>query len=288
MLRKATRQQTKIRLGLSAVSGAGKTYSSLFIGKGLANGDFKKVAIIDSENGSADLYAHLGEYNVYPIAAPFTPESYIAAIKDCENEGMEVIIIDSISHEWDGPGGILDIHSDMTGNSFTNWKFVTPRHQAFITAILQSKCHTITTVRRKQEYEIGTNQNGKITPTKVGLKEVTREGFEYELTVNLELDTSHNATAAKDRTSLFENKPPFVPTEETGAMILEWCKTGIDVKQVIQEAIDRLSTCQSRQELLEIKSTLPNYITTDPIFKEAGNYHYAQLLKPQQSNLTLH
>jgi len=94
-LRKATRQKAKIRLGLSAVSGGGKTYSALIIAKGLAS-EWDKIAIIDSENSSADLYAHLGDYNVLPISAPFTPEKYIEAIKECEKAGMEVIIVDSI------------------------------------------------------------------------------------------------------------------------------------------------------------------------------------------------
>src|SRR3990167_6773638 len=174
-LRKATRQKAKIKLGLSAVSGAGKTYTSLLIAKGLAKGDMSKVAMIDTENGSGDLYAHLGEYNILPITAPFSPEKYISAIKECEDAGMEVIIIDSITHEWDGKGGCLEIHSAMTGNSYTNWALVTPRHQSFINAILQSKCHVITTVRRKQDYEMSKAESGKTKVEKVGLKEITRE-----------------------------------------------------------------------------------------------------------------
>jgi hypothetical protein len=113
-LRKATRKKARIRLGLSAVSGGGKTYSAILIAKGLCGG-LSKVAIIDTENGSADLYAHLGEYNVLPLSAPFTPERYIEAIRTCEKAGMEVIIVDSISHEWDGKGGCLEIVESISG-----------------------------------------------------------------------------------------------------------------------------------------------------------------------------
>lgn len=225
-LRKATRQKSKMRLGLSAVSGGGKTYSALLIAFGLTN-DWSKIALIDTENGSGDLYAHLGEYSVLPLQAPYTPESYINAVKTCESAGMEVIIIDSISHEWEGKGGILDISNSMTGNSYTNWAKITPRHQAFIDCILNSSCHIITTVRRKQDYEMTTNSQGKLVPQKVGLKEITREGFEYEVTINFELDTKHNATVSKDRTGLFAGKPEFVPSIETGEMIREWCETGV-------------------------------------------------------------
>lgn len=227
-LRKATRQKAKIRLGLSAVSGGGKTYSAILIAKGLAKGDLSKVALIDTENGSGDLYANLGDYNVFTLEAPFTPERYIQAIHECEEAGMEVIIVDSITHEWDGKGGVLEISNSMTGNSYTNWAKITPRHNAFISAILQSNCHIITTVRRKQDYEMTTNSQGKLVPQKIGLKEVTRDGFEYELTVNLELDTRHNATSSKDRTGLFIDKPEFMPSEETGKMLLDWCELGID------------------------------------------------------------
>lgn len=252
MLRQASRKKAKIRLGLSAVSGGGKTYSALLIAKGLAHGDFSKVAIIDTENGSADLYSHLGSYNVFTLKAPFSPEKYVEAIKICEKSNMEVIIIDSITHEWDGEGGILEISNSMTGNSYTNWAKITPRHNTFIQSILQSTCHVITTVRRKQDYEMTTNSSGKLVPQKVGLKEVTREGFEYELTVNLELDTKHNVSCSKDRTGLFIGKPDFVPTEETGALLLEWCESGID--EISNE--DILKSCTTLQELADIYSKL--------------------------------
>ena len=252
MLRQASRKKAKIRLGLSAMSGGGKTYSALLIAKGLAHGDFKKVAVIDTENGSADLYSHLGAYNVFTLKAPFTPEKYVEAIKICETANMEVIIVDSITHEWDGVGGILNIADSMTGNSYTNWAKITPRHNAFIQSILQSDCHMITTVRRKQDYEMTTNSNGKLVPQKVGLKEVTREGFEYELTVNLELDTKHNASCSKDRTGLFVGKPDFVPTEETGKSLLEWCESGID--EISNE--DMLKSCTTLEQLAEMYGRL--------------------------------
>lgn len=252
-LRKATRQKAKIRLGLSAVSGGGKTYSAILIAKGLANGDLSKVALIDTENGSGDLYAHLGDYNVLPLEAPYAPENYIKAIKTCEDAGMEVIIIDSITHEWNGKGGILEIHGAMTGNSFTNWGVVTPRHEKFKEAILQSKCHVITTVRRKQDYDMVKDGN-KTVINKVGLKEETREGFEYELTVNLELDQKHNATSSKDRTGLFAGQPHFTPSEETGRLILEWCESG--VAPIVRDFEKELKTAKNLIELQAVYLSL--------------------------------
>lgn len=243
-LKKASRKAVKLRLGLSAVSGGGKTYSALLLAKGLVN-NWDKIAVIDTENQSASLYSNLGDYNTIELAPPYTPERYIEAIETCENAGIECIIIDSITHEWDGKGGILEIHNSMTGNSFTNWASLTPRHQKFIDKILNSKCHIITTVRRKQDYEMTKDSSGKIKVEKSGLKEITREGFEYELTVNFELDIKHNVTVSKDRTGLFMDKPQFVITEEIGKLIKNWCESSdVDIdtlksefKNILQHSI---------------------------------------------------
>jgi hypothetical protein len=267
-LRKATRKKAKIRLGLSAVSGGGKTYSAILIARGLT-GDLSKVAIIDTENGSADLYAHLGDYNVLPLTAPFSPERYIEAIRSCEKAGMEVIIVDSISHEWDGKGGCLEIVEGL-GGRYQDWAKVTPRHQAFLDAILHSPCHVITTVRRKQDYEMIKDGN-KIKVEKSGLREITREGFEYELTINLELDTRHNATASKDRTNLFMGKPAFVPTEKTGELITEWCEQGEEDFAVVKpgsEWYEKVEQCTSHKELVELYHKNKQDVDANPLLQQ--------------------
>jgi len=246
-LQQAERKQAKIKLGLQSPSGAGKTYSALLLAYGLVN-DWSKVAVIDTENHSADLYAHLGPYQVLALEKPFTPERYIEAIEVCEKAGMEVIIIDSISHEWEGSGGILDIHGAMMGNSFTNWAKLTPRHNAFIQMILQSKCHIIATIRSKQDYVLS-DKNGKMVPEKIGLKGVTREGMDYEFTLVFELDLKHQATATKDRTGLFMDKPQFTITPETGQTIANWCNAGKSIQDIIND-IQRATTVDQLRNIL--------------------------------------
>lgn len=147
-LRVSSKKQAKIKLAFQGCAGSGKTYSALLLAYGLC-GDWSKIAIIDSENGSADLYAHLGSYNVLSLQDNFTPETYMEAIDICENAGMEVIIIDSISQCWDN---LLEYHANLQGNSFTNWQKVTPRINAFMQKILQSEKHIICTMRCKQDY----------------------------------------------------------------------------------------------------------------------------------------
>lgn len=258
IIRDASRQKAKIRLGISSVSGGGKTYSALNIAYGLC-GDWSKVVIIDTENNSGDFYAHLGPYKVLSLPAPYSPERYIECIKACENSGAQVIIIDSISHEWEGEGGIINLVESIGGGFQNAWKKLTPRHEAFKQKIVTSSCHVITTSRRKQDYVLQeeTNSTGKrITkPVKVGLKEVTREGWEYELMVNLELDLNHYATTSKDRTELFMDKDPFVPSAETGKLIRQWCDTGLTADQMLQmnkkAALEELSSCASIDALGE-------------------------------------
>jgi hypothetical protein len=252
-LQQAERKQAKIKLGLQSPSGAGKTYSALLLAYGLIN-DWSKIAVIDTENHSADLYAHLGNYQVLALEQPFTPERYMEAIEICEKAGMEVIIIDSISHEWEGSGGILDIHGAMMGNSFTNWSKVTPRHNAFIQKILQSNSHIIATIRSKQDYVLS-EKNGKMVPEKIGLKGVTREGLDYEFTLVFELDLKHQATATKDRTGLFMDKPSFMISSDTGQLILNWCRSGKTLAD-IKVDITQVTTVD---QLRDIFRSYPNY-----------------------------
>ena len=228
VIRTAERKQARIKMGLQGPSGSGKTFSALQIAYGLV-GDWSKIVVIDSESNSADLYSHFGKFNVLGIGQPFTPEKYVEAIDLCEEAGMQVVILDSISHEWEGQGGILDIHASMMGNSFTNWNKITPRHNGFVQKILQSPAHIIATIRTKQDYVLN-DRDGKKIPEKVGMKGVQRDGMDYELTIVLDLDIKHNAVASKDRTGLFMDKPSFVPSTDTGRIINRWCDAGVHVE----------------------------------------------------------
>ena len=250
-LRKSARKQAKIKMALQGSAGSGKTMSSLLLAKGLTNNDLSKVAIIDSENGSADLYAHLGEYNVVRINPPFTPEKYIEAIDICLDAKMDVIILDSISQVWDE---LIDFHSKLPGNSFTNWNKVTPRQKAFINKILQANAHIIATMRTKQDYVLN-QKNGKYIPEKVGLKAVQRDGVDYEFTLVFEVDIKHFAIASKDRTGLFTNSPDFKISEATGKRILDWCHQGLSIEKAEKE-IAECTTVEGLRHLYQKYSSL--------------------------------
>lgn len=230
--RKAERKKVKLKIGISAPSGAGKTYSALLIAHGICE-DWEKIAVIDTENGSAELYSNLGEYLVCQIAPPFTPQKYIDLIHEAEEEGVKVLIIDSLSHAWSGEGGLLDMQDKIaraskSGNSYTAWREITPEHNRLVDTILQSPLDIIVTTRSKAEYVL-TDDNGKKGVKKVGMAPVFREGLEYELTTFFEMTQDHLATVSKDRTDLFNGKT-FIPSEETGKLLNEWRELGADCK----------------------------------------------------------
>lgn len=285
-LQLATRKKTKLRLNTSGPAGSGKTMSALLMAKGLV-GDWSKIAVIDTENGSASLYSHLGGFNTIDLQAPFSPERYIQAIDACIAGGIECIIIDSSSHEWSGTGGCIEINehlaqSKFKGNTWSAWSQTTPRHDAFVQKVLQCPAHVITCTRSKME----TVMTGDKKVKKLGMKDIQREGWEYELTISLSIDRdTHTAIVSKDRTELFEGKDPFIITEATGKLIKDWCEQGIDIvadnKAAVSTAITQLQTCSTKAELTKFKKELPAYIVSDASFIEAGKARYDVIMATQ-------
>ena len=250
-LKVATRKSVKLKLNISAPSGAGKTMSALRLAYGLT-GDWTKIGLIDTENGSASLYSHLGKFNTLDMQPPFTPEKYIQAIDICEKAGMELVIIDSSTHEWITLCAENEIlaNTAFRGNTWAAWSKSTPRHDAFVNKVLHTPMHFITCTRSKTET---VQEGGKIK--KLGMKDQQRDGWEYELTVSLEIDRdTHFATPSKDRTELFEGKQPFLITEETGQLIKDWCLKGV----VEKTSEEKLKECANNTELAMIYKSLPS------------------------------
>ena len=243
---KAVRKRAKLRLALTGPSGSGKTYGALMLAKGIGG----KIAVIDTEHGSASLYSHLVDFDTLELKAPYSPERYIEAIKAAEKAGYDVIVIDSTTHEWSGSGGCLEINektaqAKFRGNTWSAWNDTTPRHRAFIDAMLQANAHVIATGRSKTETsQVDDGSRKKVV--KLGMKTEQRDGFEYEFTVVLDLiHDGHYATASKDRTGLFAGDPTVIGTK-TGAMLREWLESGaepapepkpVDPVQVIVDAV---------------------------------------------------
>ncbi|MCG9943643.1 ATP-binding protein [Providencia rettgeri] len=225
---KALRKKAKLRLALTGPSGSGKTYGALEIAKGLGG----KTAVIDTEKGSASLYSDRFNFDVLELDPPFTPERFIEAIGAAQEAGYDNLIIDSITHEWSGSGGCLELLDGLAkakyrGNTWSAWSEITPRHNAFLDAILRSDLHIIATMRSKTETAQVDKGNGKKGVDKLGMKSEQRDGVEYEFTTVLDLNhETHTAMASKDRTGLFSNAEVTQLNESTGKKLMDWLNDG--------------------------------------------------------------
>lgn len=230
---KAERKKAKVRIEIASASWQWKTYSSLLMAKWLANGDLSKVCLIDTENGSWHLYSHLWEYSVIEIdPAQSSTANIIEAFKAAEDAGFEVIIWDSSSHRWDWILAKNDeVAKRMYNNSFRAWAETTPLYNQVINHMLASPCHVIVTARKKTEYALEKNDNGKTEVKKVWMKDVQRDTLEYEMTTVLNLDQFHYATVSKDRTWLFDWQEAFIISEDTWKLLKDWCESWVEVKQ---------------------------------------------------------
>lgn len=225
---KAMRKKAKLRLALTGPSGSGKTYGALEIAKGLGG----KTALIDTEKGSASLYSDRFNFDVLELDPPFTPERFIEAIGAAQEAGYDNLIIDSLTHEWSGTGGCLEMLDSLAkakfgGNTWSAWSVITPRHNKFLDAILRSEVNIIATMRSKTETAQVDKGNGKKRVDKLGMKSEQRDGVEYEFTTVLDLNhETHTAVASKDRTGLFSNADFTVIDETTGKKLMDWLNDG--------------------------------------------------------------
>ncbi len=225
----ATRKAVKLKIAIQGPSGSGKTLGALALAQGLASGG--KIAVIDTENGSASLYADRYSFDTLDLRPPYTSARYLDAITAAAEAGYTVVVIDSLSHEWVGEGSILSRKEGDDArpgaNSYTNWAKYTKEHEGFKAGILAAPIHVIATMRAKQDYILETNEKGKQQPRKIGLAPIQREGMEYEFTTVWEVQMTHRATTSKDRTGLFGDEPVDLLSPALPKRLLEWLGSAV-------------------------------------------------------------
>lgn len=230
MFRQATKEQTKLRMTIDGPAGSGKTYTALRFATALTQVFPGKIAVIDTERGSASKYvgdAPDGIPFVFDTQEllTFSPEKYTESVLAAGRFGYSVLIIDSLSHAWEGVGGALEI-KQRHGESWSAWRHVTPLHNRMIDAILQSPCHVITTMRSRMEYVQETDQQGKTVVRKVGLSPVQRPGMEYEFDIVADIDWAHIMTVSKSRCSTVSDMITEKPGPEFMRPVIEWLRAG--------------------------------------------------------------
>lgn len=224
MFNKAVKTESKLRMAIAGPSGSGKTYTALSVAAALVPGG--KVAVIDTEHGSAAKYADLFAFDVANAAPPYHPDGLIKLVTFAATSGYDVIIVDSTSHYWSGAGGILDIKDDIerkmrNPNSYTSWKDVTPIHQRMVDTLVGVNAHVIVTMRSKQDYVL-VEKNGKQVPQKVGMAPVQRDGFEYEFDVMLDMDIKNVGHVTKTRCPALTDADFVKPGADLAAILREW------------------------------------------------------------------
>lgn len=220
---KAKREKIWVKVLLSSPSGGGKSYSALRLAKGLVSKTGGPgIAYIGTEGSRDKYYSDDFDYDLLQIEDPYLPEKYVEAIDEAIDAGYQVLIIDSLSHEWKT---LNDIHDKMPGNSFTNWGKLKPRHRAFMEKILYSPIHVIATARGKDEWVLE-EKNGKQVPKKIGLGAQQDKDISYEYSVSLQIaQDTHIASADKDNTKLFDGRYEVL-TEKDGVRLYEWANKG--------------------------------------------------------------
>lgn len=260
----AKKVKTFLRLGIVGPAGSGKTYSALAIARAMfPNG---KIALIDTEAGSASLYGDIFNFETM-VLADFHPRNYVDGIKLAYRDGFDVVVADSLTHAWAGSGGLLEMHDIATkrsksGNSWTAWRDVTPVHNELVDTMLQTPIHLIATMRTKVEYA-QVEEDGKTKIKKMGTSPIQREGMDYEFGVIIEMDLDNVGWVIKSRCPALTGKNFKEPGAQVAKILKNWLDSGEDAPPV--EASGAMPEEQADFNLLATKAIQSGRITKERV-----------------------
>ena len=266
--KKASRSAKYLRILIEGPSGSGKTYGALLMAYGmlklLQEGE---IFVIDTEKGSSNSYTNIidREYYVGDISAPYHPEALRQKLQEAADGGAKVIIVDSITHFWEGSGGCLEINetlakSKFRGNTYAAWSETKKIWRGLIEFINALPCHVILTGRSKTE-TAQVNEGGRSTVKRLGMKLQAGENLEYEMDLAFSIvHEQHLATCIKDRTALFVDKIPEAITPEFGERLVGWLQSA-DTPAPPPELVQKLNL--DPDAFANAKAYLSNGITSE-------------------------
>jgi len=255
IFKKATKSKSKLRLAIFGISGSGKTYTALEIAKGMGG----KIAVLDTEHGSASKYADRFEFDVAEMEKPFSIEKYIKFIKNAEQVGYNILIIDSLSHAWQELLEMIDKLSETKykGNNWRAWSEGTPIQRNFIDTLLSYNGHILATMRSKTEYAV-TNDNGKTNIKRIGTAAEQGKNIEYEFDMLIEMTEEHHCRVLKDRTGKFQDKIITKPDKSFGEQLIAWLNEGVEKLEKSKNLADEIMKEEAgKQKKLEDATEKP-------------------------------
>ena len=280
--RKAEKRKLALKILLSGASGSGKTYSALRLATGIINKTGGEIYLINTEGDRGEMYGNKFNYNIIDLPEPRSPENYMEAIQYCVDNGASVIIIDSLSHEWNY---LNEQVNNMPGNSFNNWGKQKPRHRKLVDFIVETKVHLIATGRGKDEYVMENDEKTKKTQIKkvgVGVQQEKDTEYEYMVTFNIAQDTNV-ATAMKDNSGLFTNKYDVL-TEKDGEALYDWANGGEERILTLEEKLRPLQKQVTDTAVKKGGSKNPSVVE---VLKKYGIINPSDCLDEEKLNNTL-
>ena len=280
----AVRKRVKLRMAIAGPAGSGKTYSALQIASGLGG----KIGFIDTEHNSAHVYAEQFDYEVALLEEPYDAAKYIQYIKEAQDK-YDVLIVDSLSHSWTGPGGILSevtryAEQSKSGNTFAAWVKPSAKHEDLKAAILGCHCHLICTLRSKISYAQTTGEDGRTRIQTLGMQPIQRTGIEYEFMVYFMLTDEHYANPVKDVTQVFTE--PFIPGEDTGLKLLEWLEGGEPMPEPERLSLDQLKEALGKLgKVAEITKWMQEIKTSADQLPEEEKKELRELIKARKQEI---
>jgi len=231
-IQQAAKEQSWLRMGISGPAGSGKTYTALKLANEMGGG---KIIVLDTQGGQANHYGGVFKFDI-AILEDHHPAVFIDAINQCVAAGYQCIIVDSVSHEWTGKNGCLELHdqavaSQRTQNKYTAWADITPLHNRFFETIERAPVHIIGCIQSKMEHAQEKDENGRAVVRKLGMGSIQREGSDYRFDILLEIDTDHTGRITKCRDGEqdygLDNRTFKKPGQEFAALLKRWLTTGI-------------------------------------------------------------